>query len=242
MKKSYDWKAALIILALLVLFSSILYKYIKNLKNESQPPVENFIDYYKAHSNMDYDIIEVDGFMTPEECDTIIRLAKDNLEPSRVYSDKADLNDPKYRISEQAWVKNGSHKTVDDFDNLVSAMTGLPKENHEELQVVRYEKGGFFSPHYDACEGEKDFCDRMNSTGGSRYWTFLVYLNDDFEGGETVFPQLGKSVKPKKGKLVIFQDTDTDGEIIPKSFHGGEPVKNGVKWVCNKWVRHREYR
>jgi len=239
MVKRFDWKAAIIILSLITLFSIILYKYIKD---NMQPTVESFLDMYKTDSNGNYDIIEIEGFMTPQECDTIMELAKHNLEPSRVYSDKADLNDPKYRISEQAWVKSGTHKTVDDFDNLVSEMTGLPKENHEELQVVRYQPGGFFSTHYDACEGEKEFCDRMNSTGGARYWTFLVYLNDDFEGGETVFPYLEKSVKPKKGKLVIFQDTDENEVIIPKSFHGGQPVTKGVKWVCNKWVRHREYR
>ena len=74
---------------------------------------------------------------------------------------------------------------------------------------------------------------------GPRYLTVLFYLNDVPEGGETVFPNINKSVKPEKRKVVIFQNVNDDGVIIKQAFHGGEPVKEGEKWIANKWIRIR---
>jgi hypothetical protein len=37
----------------------------------------------------------------------------------------------------------------------------------------------------------------------SRY-TFLLYLNDDFKGGETAFPKLNKTITPKKGTFYLI--------------------------------------
>ena len=78
---------------------------------------------------------------------------------------------------------------------------------------------------------------RVNGDNGPRLLTVLFYLNDDFEGGETIFPKINKVVKPQKGKAVIFRNVDNDGVIISQAVHGGEPVKNGEKWIANKWIR-----
>ena len=56
---------------------------------------------------------------------------------------------------------------------------------------------------------------------------FATYLNN-LEGGETIFPKINKLVKPEKGKFVIFQNVDNNGDIITHYLHGGEPVKNGL--------------
>ena len=104
------------------------------------------------------------------------------------------------------------------------------------MQVVNYQKGGFFKPHYDACEGAKEFCHRMNGNIGPRYLTVLFYLNDNFDGGETVFPKINKTIKPKKGKAIIFKNVDDNGVVINQSLHGGEPILSGEKWIANKWI------
>jgi prolyl 4-hydroxylase len=71
--------------------------------------------------------------------------------------------------------------------------------------------------------------------------TILVYLNDNFKGGETSFPMLDKKIKPEKGKAVIFYNTDTNGTILRKSKHAGIPVIEGEKWICNKWIHLNKY-
>jgi prolyl 4-hydroxylase len=201
------------------------------------------IDIELLSDPADFKVYEFDDFLTPTECQDLIRRASKRLEPSRVYNEDKDRSDDNYRISEQAWFKRGANPVVQKIEAAVAKATGMPLDNCEELQVVRYQPGGYFRPHYDACEGEKEFCQRMDKRGGPRLWTFMVYLTDDYEGGYTVFPYLDMKVQPKQGKLIVFQSTMKESEeIIKNSFHGGTQVISGEKWICNKWVRHRQYR
>jgi hypothetical protein len=56
-------------------------------------------------------------------------------------------------------------------------------ENGEDIQVLRYEHGQKYDPHYDY------FADKVNiARGGHRIATVLMYLSDVEKGGETVFP------------------------------------------------------
>tara|TARA_R100001377_G_C3176669_1_gene105049 strand:+ start:39 stop:680 length:642 start_codon:yes stop_codon:yes gene_type:complete len=55
----------------------------------------------------------------------------------------------------------------------------------------------------------KDHVDITSHAGAKRILILMVYLNDDFAGGETVFPILGDSVKPVKGRLIMFPPTWT---------------------------------
>jgi prolyl 4-hydroxylase len=183
----------------------------------------------------DYDIIEIQNFLTNEECDKIIELSKGNMFSSKVYSQNEDLYDNKTRISQQCWL-NDNDSFIKDISDKVKSYTNTHNNYLEELQVVNYQPGGFFTPHYDACVGNNSYCERMNDKG-PRYLTVLFYLNDNFEGGETIFPKINKLVKPEKGKAIIFQNVDNNGVIITQALHGGEPVKNGEKWVANKWIK-----
>ena len=183
-----------------------------------------------------YNVTEIPNFLTDEECDKIIELAKDNLFDSKIYSSEDDVVNTDSRISKQAWLYDND-PFIKSISDKVKDLTRTHDKYHEELQVVRYEKGGFFKPHYDACDGSKDFCTRMDGDKGPRYLTVLFYLNDVPQGGETVFPYINKSVKPEKRKAVIFQNVNDDGIIIKQAFHGGEPVKEGEKWIANKWIR-----
>jgi len=183
----------------------------------------------------DYDIIEIQNFLTNEECDKIIELSKGNMFSSKVYSQNEDLYDNKTRISQQCWL-NDNDLFIKDITDKVKSYTNTHNNYFEDLQVVNYQPGGFFTPHYDACVGNKTNCERMNKEG-PRYLTVLFYLNDNFEGGETIFPKINKLVKPEKGKAVIFQNVDNNGVIITQALHGGEPVKNGEKWIANKWIK-----
>lgn len=56
-------------------------------------------------------------------------------------------------------------------------------ENGEDIQVLRYEHGQKYDPHYDY------FTDKVNiARGGHRIATVLMYLSNVVKGGETVFP------------------------------------------------------
>lgn len=200
-------------------------------------------DYQTMSSQPDsqYVVEEYDDFLTHEQCDYLIHLcnSKKQFIDSKVYaSQNNDAIDTKVRDSQQTWLYDSDDSFVDELSKDISKWVNIPTKNFEALQVVRYGPGGFYKPHHDACVGSKEFCSRANQdfNGQQRYITFLIYLNDDFEGGGTHFPRINYTVKPKKGKAVMFYSVDAQGKVLPASLHGGNPVIKGNKWICNKWI------
>jgi len=222
------------IIALLIMMF-LLYKYLLPKMNEhfttEKPPYADVPTY---------DIQEIPHFFTDEECDALIERAQNNLEDSKIYNgndnDMVTKND---RDSKQAWLYD-SDDFVKKMSDKIKDYTSTHNRYTEEFQVVNYKEGGFFRPHYDACDGDGNYCRKMDGDNGARYLTVLIYLNNVEEGGETIFPNINKSVKPEKGKMVIFQNVDDSGHIITQSYHGGEPVKKGEKWICNKWIHLKQ--
>jgi predicted 2-oxoglutarate/Fe(II)-dependent dioxygenase YbiX len=109
----------------------------------------------------------------------------------------------------------------------------------EPPQVLHYEVGQRFEPHYDffdpALPGHV-----QNLTGhGQRTSTFLIYLNDDFDGGETDFPILGQSHKAPAGGALWFYNTQASGTPDRRTLHAGLPPTRGEKWLLSQWVRER---
>lgn len=99
----------------------------------------------------------------------------------------------------------------------------------ESLQCVRYGVREEFRPHVDTGYGEVEL------GAEARYWTLLLYLNDDLQGGETVFPLLRRAVRPRRGRVLLFPNRLADGRVNLWSLHGGCPVAEGNKWVANVW-------
>lgn len=192
-------------------------------------------------SVQNYQIKEIPNFLTAEECDTIIQLSEPHLFESRIYSNDQDVLSTDSRQSKQCWLKDSVHSVVEKVSQKTAELTRTSASHQEPLQVVNYNKGGFFRPHYDPCDGSETYCDRMNSNAGPRYITLIIYLNDNFGGGETAFPHINKVCKPEKGKAVVFYNTDMDGNILREALHGGNTITYGNKWICNKWIHLRPY-
>jgi prolyl 4-hydroxylase len=183
---------------------------------------------------------EIPNFLTPEECKKLIDISSNNLTVSTVVNTGQISTDISHRSSEQCWHQDCDDLLVECISRRVALITNTDMALQEQLQVVRYKIGGFFNGHYDS------------SSGLNRYLTFLIYLNDDFTGGETVFSKLGKSVKPEQGKAILFQNLDEKCQIIPESFHCAneiQPLKNesedsnentvNKKWIATKWIHFK---
>ena len=56
------------------------------------------------------------------------------------------------------------------------------------------------------------------------------------EGGRTVFPGLGLSVKPERGSALFWLTVRTNEEYDSRMYHMGCPVRQGNKWVFTKWI------
>lgn len=194
-----------------------------------------------THTHGTYTVVEIYDVLTPLECDEVIKLAQvKGMEQSMVWGYATNQLDTSHRKSKQTWLKDEDGAVVVKMSTAAADLTKFPKEHQETLQVAMYEPNGKFNEHYDACvDPDPKSCEIMNHGSGERRATLLVYLNDDFGGGETEFVDMGVKIKPEKGKGILFWDTDDDEKIIPESKHRGNPVLNGHKWICTKWVHQR---
>ena len=163
-------------------------------------------------------------FLSDEEREYIIHEATDKLEPSSI-SIHGNV-DTSYRKSDTAWLSL-EDPIIHEIANRCIQNTDRPLRNCEKLQVVRYSEGGHYHPHQDALDGLEN----------QRMYTFILALTDDYEGGETEFPNLQKSYRLRAGDALFFETLNNYEMKTPKALHCGKPVKSGEKWICNLWVR-----
>lgn len=238
--KNY-YKIILVFLLLLVIFWCICDE-MKNI-NITENFTENRI---VKHKYDDYEILEIYDILTPAECKELIRLAnKKGLHQSEILNN-TDGKDTEvrteFRKSKQAWLPNSYDKIVMKIAKFSEKITGIPKENQEELQVAKYEENGKFIEHYDSCIYEdKAYCDKVNHYSGERRTTLLIYLNDDFKEGQTEFVEVGLKIKPEVGKGILFWSTDHNDNLFVKSKHKGNSVIGGEKWIATKWSHPKKF-
>lgn len=183
----------------------------------------------------------IKGFLSPSECDRIVK-ESDRLgfSNSLVADNQEDL---KSRTSKTCWIYHNNTPLIQKIYKRVRKIPEIQQMGDkailEDCQVVKYEKDQEYKAHYDQCYEKEKFCkDQIKRFGGPRKWTLLMYLTDECKGGETVFPNLGLKIKPKKGDAVLFHSLTNDNrQVHPYSFHQGSPVKSGEKRIANVWVR-----
>lgn len=93
---------------------------------------------------------------------------------------------------------------------------------HEGYQLLRYGEGQEYKAHSDA------------GPGINRVVSALIYLNEDYAGGELEFVNFGIKVKPKAGMMILF----------PSDFayrHIAHPIRKGKKYSLVTWIRDGVY-
>jgi prolyl 4-hydroxylase len=121
----------------------------------------------------------------------------------------------------------------------MSKACGIPRTHMEGFSVLFYRPGEEFSAHVDYYDAG-DLAGRREITEhGQRGLTFLIYLNDEYEGGETEFPELGIKHKGKAGEALYFVNADRNGKGDPRTRHAGLPTQSGNKWVLSQYFRDR---
>ena len=179
-----------------------------------------------------------DDYLSDHECERIIELARPKLERATVVAeDGNEISD--VRTNDYMFLKHNVDPVICEVVNRVAELVELPANNAEDLQVVHYDEGQEYKPHQDAFDPNQPEYKQFLGKSGQRVMTALMYLNDVAKGGGTGFPHLDAEIRPRKGRIVIFQ-TCVYGtkEPNPKSLHGGLPVgENQTKWAANLWFR-----
>lgn len=180
------------------------------------------------------------NFITAEQAAYIISHAEPHLKDSVVMNtaEQPNVVDKSIRTSKQTWISKSDPTVAAIIQKACDLVNNHPFEQTEEMQVVRYEPGEEYKFHHDSCCNDNDLCRQFVRKAGHRMRTVLIYLTDDFEGGETEFPEQNLKLKPEKHSAVVFHTMNVAGDSChPLGRHGGLPVTSGVKWIANVWLR-----
>jgi len=169
-------------------------------------------------------IFTVSNFFSPAECDAWIELAEE------MGFDDAPINTSLGPVVRKD-VRNNTRVMLDDPTRAADLFSRIPDyvphslgdqqvcSVNERLRFYRYDVGQQFDWHYDG------YFEREN--GERSQLTFMVYLNDDFTGGDTTIEDI--SIRPRKGLALFF---------IHRILHKGQPVESGRKYVLRTDVMY----
>jgi prolyl 4-hydroxylase len=187
------------------------------------------------------DLAVLDQLLSNDECDELILRSREKLARSTAVDPATGQPTViKNRSSFGTYFLNEEDEFIASIDRRISQLLRWPIDHSEGIQILRYEIGGEYRPHFDYFPPDQPGSGAHVSHGGQRIATLIMYLNDVDDGGETIFPAVGLSVVPGRGRAVYFGYCDDCDQIDPLTLHGGAPVRAGEKWIATKWLRrHR---
>ena len=193
--------------------------------------------------NLASKILMVPDVITPEGIATIVSYMRSSrLEDASVFDPEGtnvsgqtrSLLNKEIRNTQFAPVEPLLPQLNDLIQNVVTEIInpfyGFEIYSYERPLLLRYGVGGHYEPHIDgeALWTRPDGTSRWRKSL-DRDISFVLWLNDDFEGGEFVFPDLGIKLAPKPGLLLCF----------PSSHHyrhGVMPVTKGERFALVTWM------
>lgn len=180
------------------------------------------------------------GFIPSRVCDWVIGQSRDFLRPAQVYNPGGTSE------ANEARTNSGTGYSLLDLDVVfalvrarIGAAIGHPLDAFETINVLHYAVGQKFSPHFDFIDPATPGLAADVAQRGQRVGTFLIYLNDGYEGGDTDFPVLKRTFKGSKGDALYFRNVDAAGRPDPRTWHAGLPPTAGAKWLLSQWIRSK---
>jgi len=191
------------------------------------------------------------NFASKKQCEAIIKLARSRLEPSALALRKGETRDSTkdIRTSSGTFLRatDDHSRSLEEVEERMARATMIPRANGEAFNILRYELGQKYNCHYDVFDPAE-----YGPQKSQRMASFLLYLSDVEEGGETMFPFenyqnmdigydykacIGLKVKPRQGDALLFYSMLPNGTFDKTALHGSCPVIQGEKWVATKWIR-----
>jgi hypothetical protein len=208
-------------------------------------------------------LVHLPGFVDPETCAELIRIATPLLAPSQAKDTTKGRQ--LHRNSSSAMLGRQQELTdplINRLTERIHHLMNLPPDHGEGLQVAHYLPGQSYGFHEDAFDG------------APRAYTFLAFLNTPEGGGETIFPLLSANgssgsvdpatfegerktdpdlmtsfcqgdahrnimrIQPKQGDAILFTPMRPWMQTDERALHGACHVTHGEKWVVQRWARH----
>ena len=168
------------------------------------------------------------GFASAAECKWLIAEAASRLKRAGVYNNPTGV-DPGRTNQSASFNFANADMVVEMVRYRIANQIGAPLACLEMPQALHYDVGQEFVLHCDFLDPQA--LREEIARNGKRIATVLIYLNEDYEGGQTSFPRLGLNHRGKTGDALVFGSIDAAGGPDPRSQHAGCPPTRGEKWV-----------
>jgi len=179
----------------------------------------------------------VDNFLTEDQLSTILSLVKgldswERTEGSQGFWDNRTLSNEFIYHNLDKGVGIELIKIRKMIGLEIEKFYGVKKAYSDHLSVCRWSDGIFLNPHIDDMtdsEEEDSFWFNHREFGS------VLYLNDDFNGGETYYVHHNKEIKPKAGRLVIHPGDESHR-------HGVRAADGGTRYTLSSfWTQDEKY-
>jgi len=180
--------------------------------------MQNLSDYVKVY----------DDILSKDDCDKIISLYEKSVEHERVSSpiynfEQLNIADKEEWADANELISNMSYSGAVAYFNDIQLPIVPDLKGFEQIRIKKYRpnENERFDLHVDVGDYRT----------AKRFLVMFTYLNDVEEGGETEFPTLGISVKPKKGRVLIFPPM----WMFP---HAGKAPISGDKYIMGTYLHY----
>jgi predicted 2-oxoglutarate/Fe(II)-dependent dioxygenase YbiX len=141
----------------------------------------------------------------------------------KFFPESIHINQNDYYFNEMKSVSDALYssldKAFDHYSNVLYPFAGKNIKNREQsIHLLKYEQGGHLPAHQD--QGVS-----------SRVLSSVMYLNDDYEGGEIEFKNSGVKLRPEAGSIIFF----------PSNFlyiHEVYPITAGSRYSMPHWYHN----
>ena len=195
--------------------------------------------------------LEVRDLLSDEECATVIDAARSRLRPctsvvgQTTRAGGAGVDTVAANTSVACMPREEALPTTFGaiaryVRHLISDLSCLPEENQEPFQIVHQVETGPIDPDHGVVFPGWDFLKWQSDSGGERIFSFILYLNDVEQGGETDCPQYAIRIQPEAGKAAFWHNPP-DATGYGRGLHASHPVTRGEKWALACWVREAPF-
>ena len=186
-------------------------------------------------------IVVIEHFASADECRWLIdRAGSGGLQRAKVYRDSSTAQVADTRTNrEMSFTIFNADVAVSLIRDRIAAACGAAVTHFEIPKLLHYSPGEQFALHADFIEPKTPELARDLAARGQRAATFLIYLNDGYEGGATQFPRLDWQYRGGRGDALLFVNVAAGGVPDYDTVHAGMPPTSGEKWVLSQWIRTR---
>jgi len=183
----------------------------------------------------------IPALLDQDSCSWLITKARGKLKPAMVYDSvqQKEIRHPTRSNSSAILGLCDTNVLLSLLQIRIAASMQVPLRQLEAATVLHYKGSEQIRNHFDFIDpGSPHYAEQIHQRG-DRIITFLLYLNDNYEAGETEFPEAGVKHKGTRGDGLFFVNVGDDGKPDLRTVHAGLPPSEGEKWVITQFIRNK---